>query len=192
MSTSENDKSEKSDWRILGLAHKFGLAWERAGGTLAELNKLAESPDGLRDVLVVLQGTHMVTPMSARRIRTFTAHSLRSVQLVHQKIGDKFVIASGRDLGLVCDPTVHELVAAAALVGLLPQRQSGKVISTYRLINDLHVVYMSAASRRGHKKYCVENHKHGVSLHTHCFTPDTTYGVDVVWAWFRPPAAAPA
>ncbi len=33
----------KSDFRVLGLAHKLGLAWEKAGGTLADMNSLARN-----------------------------------------------------------------------------------------------------------------------------------------------------
>ncbi|MEK7073278.1 MAG: hypothetical protein AAB974_02450 [Patescibacteria group bacterium] len=46
----------KSDFRVLGLAHKLGLAWEKEGGTLAEMNTLAEDGSMLRDLLMVVRG----------------------------------------------------------------------------------------------------------------------------------------
>jgi hypothetical protein len=54
--------SEKSQWSVVGLAHKFGLAWESLGGTLADINHLAENVDFLRLVIGVLRGTHEIKP----------------------------------------------------------------------------------------------------------------------------------
>lgn len=46
----------KSDFRVLGLAHKLGLAWETEGGTLADMNTFAENGSLIRDLLAVLRG----------------------------------------------------------------------------------------------------------------------------------------
>jgi hypothetical protein len=56
----------KSEFRILGLAHKFCLAWEVAGGTAADLNKVAEDPVLMSKILLVARGlatAEMIAPI---------------------------------------------------------------------------------------------------------------------------------
>ncbi len=55
--------SEKSEWSILGLAHKFFLAWEKAGGTKAMVNTLAQNLQLMRDILDVLRGNAVIKPL---------------------------------------------------------------------------------------------------------------------------------
>jgi hypothetical protein len=52
----------KSEFSIVGLVHKFGLAWEKAGGTAHDLNRLAQDHEKLRQVITLIGGTvtHLV------------------------------------------------------------------------------------------------------------------------------------
>lgn len=45
----------KSDFAVLGLVHKLGLAWEGAGGKRAEMNTFAENGPMIRDLLAVIR-----------------------------------------------------------------------------------------------------------------------------------------
>lgn len=51
MSMSDTSKP-KSEFSVLGLSHKFFRAFEKAGGTPADANALAEDPDLMRGLLV--------------------------------------------------------------------------------------------------------------------------------------------
>lgn len=77
--------SDKSEWSVVGLAHKFGLAWERAGGTLADINRLAESLSLLTSIIGVLRGTHEIKP------RQF--HTWRTVKLGLYKTPDAYLVS---------------------------------------------------------------------------------------------------
>lgn len=56
------------EFSTLGLVAKFANAWEAQGGTKADLNTLAESPEMIRQVLGVTRGQRTV-PVSTRRRR---------------------------------------------------------------------------------------------------------------------------
>lgn len=63
MSTSGEEKaSAKSDWSVIGLAHKLLLAWEKAGGTKADINRLAENLALLRQIVWMLRGSWELKP----------------------------------------------------------------------------------------------------------------------------------
>ncbi len=53
----------KSAFSVLGLAHKFGLAWEKSGGSVEELNALAEDGEKLKQALSVLRGAATACPV---------------------------------------------------------------------------------------------------------------------------------
>lgn len=53
-------ESEKSQFSVLGLSHKFFKAFEKVGGTPGEANTIAEDPDLMFGLLAVLRGNAKV------------------------------------------------------------------------------------------------------------------------------------
>ncbi len=53
--------SEKSAFSVLGCAHKFGLALERAGGEPADLNRAAENKALMEGFLALVRGCAKIT-----------------------------------------------------------------------------------------------------------------------------------
>lgn len=137
--------SEKSDWSIVGLAHKFGLAWERAGGTLTDVNRLAESASLLVSIIGVLRGTHEIKPWQfpAWRMVKLGLHKTPEAYLVSIEGRDRkpyrwardiaakvvcsqeqvelpLVDVSGADLGFTAVYAYREFLERAATFGLYP------------------------------------------------------------------------
>lgn len=137
--------SEKSDWSIVGLAHKFGLAWERAGGTLADVNRIAENVPLLTSIIGVLRGTHEIKPRKFPTWRVIKlglhktpkaylasikgrgrepnkyARDIAAETTCSQEVVDlPLVDVSGADLGFTDFYTYREFLERADTFGLYP------------------------------------------------------------------------
>ena len=84
-----SNTSEKSPFSILGLAHKFFLAFMAVGGTVADANKLAESHDILRGMLDVLNGRAEIKAKALATWRKLTIGSHKSVEALVKAIEAK-------------------------------------------------------------------------------------------------------
>ena len=84
-----SNTSDKSPFSILGLAHKFFLAFVAVGGTVADVNKLAESSDLLRGMLDVLQGRAEIKAKTLATWRKLTIGGHKSVEALVKAIEAK-------------------------------------------------------------------------------------------------------
>ncbi len=137
--------SEKSEWSVVGLAHKFGLAWERIGGTIADINRLAENTSLLTNILGVLRGTHEIKPRQfptwrviklglhktpeayvaaleakGKKISKWARDILAKVTCSQKVVYLELVDVSGAELGFTEVYTTRELYERAATFALYP------------------------------------------------------------------------
>lgn len=137
--------SDKSEWSVVGLAHKFGLAWERVGGTLADINGLAENLPLLMSFIGVLRGTHEIktkafplwrsvvlgrhqTPDAyiasiegrGRKANRWAREIAAKVVCAQQETELPLVDVLDTDLGLTSVYTTREFYQRAATFGLYP------------------------------------------------------------------------
>ncbi|KKW31675.1 MAG: hypothetical protein UY76_C0053G0007 [Candidatus Uhrbacteria bacterium GW2011_GWA2_52_8d] len=137
--------SDKSEWSVVGLAHKFGLAWERVGGTLAEINRLAEDSLLLASFVGVLHGTHEISPRQfptwkviklglhkspeayalaleakGRKISKWARDILAQITCSQEVVELELVDVSGAELGFREAYTTRECYERAATFGLYP------------------------------------------------------------------------
>ena len=223
MSTSENEEKKKSEWSALDLASKVLRAWESIGGTRADINYLAEHLDVLRDIVGVLRGTHVVIPRpkvfptwrtvrrgvhksleaylaaaeaKGHRIGTYAAQILQSVVWAQEEVDDELVLASGRDFGLVREPTFRELVAAAAPFGLYPcVAEDGPATRDQYIDQPMDQWYPMAMepvadSDLNPEVFNVERDSDGVWLDAYYVYPEYRFALGAVWVWSRRPPPA--
>ena len=223
MSTSEIEEKKKSDWAALDLASKMLRAWESIGGTRADINYPAEHLDVLRDIVGVLRGTHVVTPRpklfptwrtvrrgvyksleaylvaaeaKGHKIGTYALQILQSVVWAQEEIDDELVLASGRDLGLIANPTFRELVAAAAPFGLYPcVAEDGPATRDQYIdqpMDEWRPMAMEPVAGSGldPRVFGVGRRSVGVWLCAYYVDPGRRCGLVTVWVWSRRPPAA--
>lgn len=83
MSTSKQEEKDKSEWSVVGLASKFVHAWEKAGGTKADINRLAQNLQLLRQIVWMLRGSWELKP---KQFPTFHVADLGR----HKSMGEFF------------------------------------------------------------------------------------------------------
>lgn len=131
-------------------------------------------------------------------IGTYAAQILPKIEWAQEEIDDELVLASGRDFGLVREPTFRELVAAAATFSLYPcVAEDGPATRDQYLDQPVGQWYPMAMdpvadSDLDPKVFLVGRGSDGVSLRTNYVRPWLRYGLDPVWVWSRRPPAASA
>ncbi len=121
------DHNSKSPFSAIGLAHKFFLAFWAAGGTTDDANKLAETPNLLRDILKVLRGEAQIVPLVASKLPTFPIW--RTIKVGTHK-------------------TIADLLSAIEVAGLEVSgwaRDISKKVSLATALEELELVCLSVA-----------------------------------------------